>query len=101
MSDELKERNILKLILIARFACARLDVKHPIFGISGMLKALRSSPFHKSAANDVIFVLDRKLRILSRDSGLLDEVTKCCEFLSHPPTNGAPECRPLDSNPNG
>jgi hypothetical protein len=30
MSDELKERNILKLILIARFACATLDVGHPI-----------------------------------------------------------------------
>jgi hypothetical protein len=26
MSDELKERNILKLILIVRFACATLDV---------------------------------------------------------------------------
>jgi hypothetical protein len=30
MSDELKERNILKLILIVRFACATLDVGHPI-----------------------------------------------------------------------
>jgi hypothetical protein len=30
LSDELKERNILKLILIARFACATLDVGHPI-----------------------------------------------------------------------
>jgi hypothetical protein len=29
MSDELKERNILKLILIVRFACAILDVGHP------------------------------------------------------------------------
>jgi hypothetical protein len=29
MSDELKERNILKLILIVRFACATLDVGHP------------------------------------------------------------------------
>jgi hypothetical protein len=28
MSDELKERNILKLILIVRFACATLDVGH-------------------------------------------------------------------------
>jgi hypothetical protein len=26
MSDELKERNILKLILIVRFTCATLDV---------------------------------------------------------------------------
>jgi hypothetical protein len=30
MSDELKERNILKLILIVRFACATLAVGHPI-----------------------------------------------------------------------
>jgi hypothetical protein len=30
MSTELKERNILKLILIVRFACATLDVGHPI-----------------------------------------------------------------------
>jgi hypothetical protein len=30
MSDELKERNILKLILNMRFACATLDVGHPI-----------------------------------------------------------------------
>jgi hypothetical protein len=29
MSDEPKERNILKLILIVRFACATLDVGHP------------------------------------------------------------------------
>jgi hypothetical protein len=31
MLDELKERNILKLILIVRFACATLDVGHPIY----------------------------------------------------------------------
>jgi hypothetical protein len=30
MSDELKERNILKLILLVRFACATLDVGNPI-----------------------------------------------------------------------
>jgi hypothetical protein len=30
MSDELKTRNLLKLILIVRFACATLDVGHPI-----------------------------------------------------------------------
>jgi hypothetical protein len=30
MSDELKERNILKLILIVRFACATLDMEQPI-----------------------------------------------------------------------
>jgi hypothetical protein len=30
MSDEPKERNILKLILIMRFACATLDVGHPL-----------------------------------------------------------------------
>jgi hypothetical protein len=31
MSDERKERNILKLILIVRFACATLHVGHPIY----------------------------------------------------------------------
>jgi hypothetical protein len=31
MSDERKERNTLKLILIVRFACATLGVKHPIY----------------------------------------------------------------------
>jgi hypothetical protein len=30
MSDELKERNILKLILIVRFACATLDLGYPM-----------------------------------------------------------------------
>jgi hypothetical protein len=30
MLDELKERNILKLILIVRFASATLDVRQPI-----------------------------------------------------------------------
>jgi hypothetical protein len=30
MSDELRERNILKLILIVRFTCATLDVGHPM-----------------------------------------------------------------------
>jgi hypothetical protein len=30
MSDELKECNILKLIVIVRFACATLEVGHPI-----------------------------------------------------------------------
>jgi hypothetical protein len=30
MSDKLKERNILKLILIMRFTSATLDVGHPI-----------------------------------------------------------------------
>jgi hypothetical protein len=34
LSDELKERNILKLILIVRFACATLDVGHPMHFIS-------------------------------------------------------------------
>jgi hypothetical protein len=31
MSDELKEGNLSKLILIVRFACATLNVGHPIF----------------------------------------------------------------------
>jgi hypothetical protein len=39
MSDELKERNILKLILIVRFACDILDVGHPIC-LEPLLKAV-------------------------------------------------------------
>jgi hypothetical protein len=35
MSDELKERNTLKLISIVRYACATLDVGHPIFAVGG------------------------------------------------------------------
>jgi hypothetical protein len=31
MSDGLKEGNILKLVLIVRFACATLDVGYPIY----------------------------------------------------------------------
>jgi hypothetical protein len=42
MLAELKERNILKLILIVRFACARLDVGHSIS---------RNSPGHKTVGS--------------------------------------------------
>jgi hypothetical protein len=38
ISDELKERNILNLILVMRFACATLDVGHSI-----ILRQLRIS----------------------------------------------------------
>jgi hypothetical protein len=37
MSDELKERNILKLILIVRFACVTFDMGHPIDVVFGKL----------------------------------------------------------------
>jgi hypothetical protein len=48
MSDELKERNLLKLILIVRFVCATFDVGHPIFyncrsGIQDSLKGTGGS----------------------------------------------------------
>jgi hypothetical protein len=43
MSDELKERNKLKLILIVRFACATLDVGHPIPTKSGLQVIIFSS----------------------------------------------------------
>jgi hypothetical protein len=43
MLDELKERNILKLILIVRFACATLDVEHFIFLISNDAQIATSS----------------------------------------------------------
>jgi hypothetical protein len=42
MSDELKEGNILKLILIMRFVCATLDVGHPIFKSVTVLDLLSS-----------------------------------------------------------
>jgi hypothetical protein len=46
MSDELKERNLLKLIVIARFACATLDVGHPI-----VEKKDRIDEEHRTAAD--------------------------------------------------
>jgi hypothetical protein len=42
--DELKECNILKLILIVRFACATLDVGHPIYVIRTRLNLLCGRP---------------------------------------------------------
>jgi hypothetical protein len=44
MSDEPKERNILKLILIVRFACVPLDVGHPIFSSFSYLMLDPSEP---------------------------------------------------------
>jgi hypothetical protein len=40
MSDELKERNILKLILIVRFACATLDMGDPIVDMNDVISDL-------------------------------------------------------------
>jgi hypothetical protein len=52
MSDELKERNILKLILIVRFACATLDVGHPIFAKKILrFESDRSAKISKIVAN--------------------------------------------------
>jgi hypothetical protein len=50
MSDELKKRNILKLILIVRFACATLDVGHPLvcLGMFGQLVCYLSQGFGSS-----------------------------------------------------
>jgi hypothetical protein len=42
MSDELKEGNILKLILIVRFACATLDVGHAIHSLDFALSTSES-----------------------------------------------------------
>jgi hypothetical protein len=47
MSDELKERNILKLILIVRFACATLDVGHPIYRAKYRLASKPNPEFHR------------------------------------------------------
>jgi hypothetical protein len=40
MLDELKERNIVKLILIVRFALATLDVGHPIDRLTNFIFSL-------------------------------------------------------------
>jgi hypothetical protein len=49
MLDELKERNILKLILIVRFARVTLDVGHPIY-------SKKLHPHHIGAnADQIIF----------------------------------------------
>jgi hypothetical protein len=40
MSDGLKELRILKLILIVRFACATLDVGHPICAILSIMNLI-------------------------------------------------------------
>jgi hypothetical protein len=42
MQDEPKGRNILKLILIVRFACATLDMGHPIYTQTANISALCS-----------------------------------------------------------
>jgi hypothetical protein len=55
MWDELKERNILKLILIVRFACATLDVEHLIYSaMSDSLDAQILQHHTQGATRDVI-----------------------------------------------
>jgi hypothetical protein len=43
MSDELKERNILTMILIVRFACVTLDVGCPIYGRQAKIREKQKS----------------------------------------------------------
>jgi hypothetical protein len=64
MSDEIKERNILKLILIVRFACATLDVGHPI--------ALVCSILRESSNNDLFDIngWDSKSPIILTGNGI-------------------------------
>jgi hypothetical protein len=50
MSVELKERNILKMILIVRFACATLDVGHPISDIPNIVKPRPEEKFDRHGA---------------------------------------------------
>jgi hypothetical protein len=57
MSDELKERNILKLILIVRFACATLNMGHPI------CKSYRKWEREGIVASLNLF--DQKIRLMS------------------------------------
>jgi hypothetical protein len=47
MLDGLKERNILKLILIVRFACATVDAGHPISSCLKMIAESQVEGFHE------------------------------------------------------
>jgi hypothetical protein len=55
MSDEPRERNILELILIVRFACATLDVGHPRYASFGQLSLIRSQIVKIDEICDLIF----------------------------------------------
>jgi hypothetical protein len=54
MSNERKERNILKLILIVRFACVTFDVGHPIptIQLHAFLQSLH--PFEKNCVQGLL-----------------------------------------------
>jgi hypothetical protein len=52
MSDELKERNTLKLSLIVRFACVTLDMGHPIYAFY---------KFHSSNVNKETLTFCRRI----------------------------------------
>jgi hypothetical protein len=52
MSDELKEHNILKLILIVRFACSTLYVGHPINQVNKRNAGLLSHHFVRERQRD-------------------------------------------------
>jgi hypothetical protein len=59
MSDELKERNILKLILIVRFTCATLDVGHPVVArvLSSQVRPCLYVIFHDQLSQEVELAL--------------------------------------------
>jgi hypothetical protein len=62
MSDELKERNISKVILIVRLACATLDVGRPIEGVLCSLggkwpEIVKIQPFHDFSSSILTFAL--------------------------------------------
>jgi hypothetical protein len=62
LSDELKERNILKLILIVRFACVRLDVGHPIYFL---VKAMKKPTDHRFCFRELREWIRKELRSIS------------------------------------
>jgi hypothetical protein len=72
MSDELKERNILKSILIVRFACATLDVGHPITRLLDTLYGSQCAPAAKSSSHaKTVTMSPRYLRIPQRNTRCL------------------------------
>jgi hypothetical protein len=63
MSDELREGNILKLILIVRFACVTLDVGHPLCESPSRLSQVGDMCFPDSLSNWITLLRSVKVLI--------------------------------------
>jgi hypothetical protein len=82
--DELKERNLLKLILIVRFTCATLDVGHPIVPGNHIFRIYLSG-FHVSRMDQVSEVISPG----GSDQGSIEgqnvlhayAISECAEFV--------------------